>query len=191
MPENLTGYDISDVYSSFLHLSTFSLSSSLVPVYDGLGNKTTLQLSTTNASLSNLAINNISYPQSIGPIQGVVVSDGVSQLSIKSIVSVLTSINANVPADGVYSSPVITIANNQISQIISSLDNKTFFYPTRLSIQAGPSKQQLLEVVSWNSPQVGDRLNVLQKVMNGSTLVDLAVNVFTYTLSGWSDPVTY
>jgi hypothetical protein len=191
MPENLTGYDISDVYSSFLHLSSFSLSSTLVPVYDGVGNKSTLQLSTTSASISNLNINNISYPQSIGPIQGVVVSDGISQLSIKSIVSVLTSINANVPADGVYSSPVITIANNQISQIISSLDNKTFFYPTRLSTQTGPSKQQLLEVVSWNSPQVGDKLNVLQKVTNGSTLVDLAVNVFTYTSTGWSDPVTY
>lgn len=191
MPENLTGYDIADVYSSFLHLSSFSLSAGLVPVYDGIGNKTTLQLSTTSASISNLNINNISYPQSIGPIQGVVVSDGISQLSIRSISSVLSSINANIPTDGTYSSPVITITNNQISQIVSSLDNKTFFYPTRTSTQAGPSREQLLSAVNWNSPQVGDKLNVLQKVTSGNTLVDLAVNVFTYTSTGWSDPVTY
>jgi len=192
MPENLTGYDIAEVYSSFLHLSSFSLSGNLVPIYDGIGNKTTLQLSTTSASISNLNINEIAYPQAIGPAQGVVVSDGISQLSIRSIVSVLTSINTNVPSNGTYSSPVITIANNQVSQIISSLDNKTFFYPTRISTQAGPSREQLLSVVNWNSPQAGDRVTVLQKVLNNNTLVDLAVNVFTYSLSAqWGTPVTY
>jgi len=191
MPANLTGQNIADVYSSFLHLSSASLSVGLVPVFDGIGNKTTLQLSTTSASISNLDINNISYPQSIGSVQGVVVSDGVSQLSIRSISSVLSSINATVLTDGTYSAPVITVTNNQVSQIVSSLDNKTFFYPTRISTQAGPSREQLLSVVSWNSPQVGDKLNILQKITSNSTLVDLAVNVFTYTLSGWGNPVTY
>lgn len=192
MPENLTGYDIAEVYSSFLHLSSFSLSGGLVPVYDGIGNKTTLQLSTTSVSISNLNVNQIDYPQAIGPAQGVVVSDGISQLSIRSIVSVLSSINTNIPSNGTYSSPVITVANNQVSQIISSLDNKTFFYPTRISTQAGPSREQLLSVVSWNSPQAGDRVTVLQKVINNGTLVDLAVNVFTYSLSAqWGAPVTY
>lgn len=192
MPSNLSGYDISDVYTSFLHISTNNLSQEITPVFDGAGNKSTLSLSTTSVSISNLNVNGISYPQTIGSSQSVIVSDGVSSFSVRPLTSVLSSINTTVPTNGTYSSPVIRVDNNIISSIVSSNDNKTFFYPTRQVTQAGPSREMLLSVVSWNSPVVGDRLNIIQKVMNGSTLVDLSINVFTYTLSsGWGNPVTY
>jgi hypothetical protein len=191
MPTDLTGSNISDIYTSLLHVSSNQLSATLTPVYDGKGNKSTLSISTTSVSISNLQVNGISYPQSIGAAQSVVVSDGVGSFNTASLVSVLSNINSTIPVNGIYSAPVITIENNIVSSIVSSRDNKTFFYPTRTSSQAGPSREQLLSVTSWNSPITGDKMNVLQKITNGSTLVDIAINVFTYSASGWGNPVTY
>jgi hypothetical protein len=191
MPTDLTGSNISDIYTSLLHVSSNQLSATLTPVYDGKGNKSTLSISTTSVSISNLQVNGISYPQSIGAAQSVIVSDGVGSFNTASLVSVLSNINSTIPVNGIYSAPVITIENNIVSSIVSSRDNKTFFYPTRISSQAGPSREQLLSVTSWNSPITGDKMNVLQKITNGSTLVDIAINVFTYSASGWGNPVTY
>lgn len=192
MPIDLTGQNISDIYSSFLHTGFASLCSEETPVYDGLGNISTLSLSTSSASLSNLKINQIEYPQSIGVAGGVVISDGVSKLSVASIASVLSTINSTVPQDGSYSAPVITIANGVISKIVSSNDNKTFFYPSRVKTVAGPSSSLLIEAIIWNNPLIGDKANVIQKVLNSDgSLNNIDINVFTYTASGWGSPQTY
>jgi hypothetical protein len=192
MPANLGDSKLSSVYTSFVHLSSDSLNSNLEYVYDGAGNRTTLQVSTTSVQLSNVTINNITYPTSVGPAQGVVTSDGSSNFTVSSLASILSNINTTIPSDGVYSSPVITVEKNIVSSIVSSLDNKTFFYPSRTSVQIGPSKEQLLSVATWNSPVNGDKLNILQKITKNGAIHDIAINVFTYsTGSGWTGPVTY
>lgn len=193
MPGNLTGQNLSDVYTSFLHTETPSLCSSEVFVYDGIGNKSTLSLSTTSVSISNLKVNQIEYPQTIGIAGGVVVSDGVSKFTVSSIASAITSINTTVPVNGTYSSPVLTVQNGFISNIVNSTGNKTFFYPSRVKTSSStPSKEMLLSVVTWNSPVVGDKAIVMQKVNNGDgSLYNIDISVFTYEVTGWSNPQTY
>lgn len=192
MPTNFTGLTISNIYPSFLHTEFSNLCSAETPVYDGLGNKSTLSLSTSSASISNLRINQFEYPQTIGVAGGVITSDGISKFSVSSIASVLSTINTTVPLNGSYSAPVITINNGFISSIVSSNDNKTFFYPSRYKTEAGPSSELLKGVISWNTPLTGDRVNVLQKVLNSDgSLYNIDINVFTYSTNGWGNPQTY
>lgn len=192
MPTDLTGSNISDIYTSLLHISGNTLSAAVTPIYDGKGNKSTLSLSTSSVSISNLNVNGINYPTAIGPVQGVIVSDGVSNFSVSSLASVLSNINTTIPTNGTYSSPVITVQNSIVSSIVSSIGNKTFFYPTRVSTESGPSKEQLVSVITWNSPVVGDKAIVLQKVINSdSSINNLSINVFTRAAADWSGPVTY
>ncbi len=192
MPTDLTGSNISDIYTSLLHISGSTLSAAVTPIYDGKGNKSTLSLSTSSVSISNLNVNGVTYPTAVGSAQGVVVSDGVSKFTVSSLASVLSNINTTIPTNGVYSSPVVTIENSLVSSIVSSIGNKTFFYPTRVSTESGPSKEQLLSVVSWNSPVTNDKAIVLQKVLNSDgSINNLSINVFTRTATDWSGPVTY
>ena len=192
MPTDLTGQQISDIYPSFLHTGTSSLCSLETPVYDGIGNISTLSISTTSISLSNAKINEIEYPQSVGNAGEVIVSDGVSKFNVTSIAAAIAAANGTIPANGTYSSPVISINNGVVSSVISTLDNKTFFYPSRQTTEAGPNLTQLQTVISWNTPLTGDKVNILQKVKNANgSLNDLSINVLTYTSTGWGNLQTY
>lgn len=192
MPIDLTGQQISDIYPSFLHTGTSSLCSLETPVYDGIGNISTLSISTTSVSLSNVKINEIEYPQSVGSIGEIIVSDGISRFSVTSMAGVLAATNGTIPLSGSYSSPVVTIDNGFISSITSTIGNKTFFYPSRLTTEPSPTADELLSVISWNTPLVGDRVNILQKVLNSnSSLNNLNINVFVYALSGWGNLQTF
>lgn len=192
MPTDLTGQQISDIYPSFLHTGTSSLCSLETPVYDGIGNISTLSISTTSISLSNAKINEIEYPQSVGNAGEVIVSDGVSKFNVTSIAAAIAATNGTIPANGTYSSPVISINNGVVSSVISTLDNKTFFYPSRQTTEAGPSLTQLQTVISWNTPLTGDKVNILQKVKNSNgSLNDIIINVLTYASTGWGNLQTY
>ena len=190
MPANLTGEQINNIYTSLLHISSTALTNITTPIFDGVGNRSALYLSTSSVSVTgSFALNNVLYPSS-GTTNGVLTFDG-TRVNITSLASALSTVNSAVPADGTYSSPTIAIQNGILTSIVNSGGNKTFFYPARLNTVAGPSKEALLSVVSWQSPTNGDKANVIQKVTSGPTLVDLSINVFTYNGTEWTGPVTY
>ena len=88
MPQSFTGQFISDCYTTILHLSTNSLESTQVTIYDGAGNASSISIalsgygSTVSGVLSaqSLKAGGLTYPVIDGNAQEVMTTDGSGNL---------------------------------------------------------------------------------------------------------------
>jgi hypothetical protein len=130
MPRDLTGNSISDVYSSFLHLSATSLTSTFQPVFDGIGVTSPLQVSTSGLRLDgSVQINRVTYPGNKGDQGSIVyVIDSTGRLGYTSLLDLLRSdIGTALPIDGVYSNPRVTITEGIVSKVQDNPTINTFY----------------------------------------------------------------
>lgn len=185
MPANLTGNKVQDIYSSFLHLSGDNLTGNLESVFDGIGNKTPMQVSTEqvllskNVSLSGLvSINNNIYPSTLGEPGQVIAVDSAGVLSFNSIVNVLNnspSQTVSIP-NGTYSNPVIVYNANMAVEVRYNPSIKTFF--VRDQALTTDAATQVIQT-DWPHPVTGD----IARVLN---LADNKVYNYKYNSSyGW------
>lgn len=177
MPADLTGNSIANIYTSFLHVSAVSASPSLEPVFDGLGNKIPLQVSTIGVSLSgNVSINNMKMPTVVGTSNQIMSVNSTGDLEYRTVVDVLTSSSVSNVVDGVYSSPSITMSNGFIQSMGNNTTIKTFFIrssiPTNQTILDQPQK-------NWANPVVNDVAYVMNLAENKAYKV-------VYTSYGWN-----
>lgn len=193
MAQDLTGQSLSEVYSTFLHTDTTVLSSGPLPIYNGVGQKTSLSLSTSSAVVTgSFVLNNVVFPLSTGPIFSVPVMTSTDKLEYRTLNFILTSAQTVPIANGTYSSATITYANGLISSITNTGSTKTFFIASRTTNSAGPSIPTLINAIVWTSPSNGDVAFIYQKVMTGSTMTDLTVFRFVYSTSqGWELQQTF
>lgn len=193
MAQDLTGQSLSEVYSTFLHTDTTILSSGPLPIYNGVGEKTSLSLSTSSAVVTgSFVLNNVVFPLSTGPIFSVPVMTSTNKLEYRTLNFILTSTQTVPIANGTYSSATITYTNGLISSITNTGSTKTFFIASRTTNSAGPSISTLINTIVWTSPSNGDVAFIYQKVMTGSTMTDLTVFRFVYSTSqGWELQQTF
>jgi hypothetical protein len=52
MPADLTGQQINNIYTSLLHISSTALTNIPTPIFDGVGNRSALYLSTSSVSVT-------------------------------------------------------------------------------------------------------------------------------------------
>jgi hypothetical protein len=124
MPEDLTDSDVANTYKGLLHASGEELPTggSLVDIYDGAGNLTSLRMGQRSAgvacyslSASALSASNIIYPQTIGA-NGSVLSqtttvNGTAQTALTSIESIICrSGGVSFTPDNGYSTDAIETA---------------------------------------------------------------------------------
>jgi hypothetical protein len=192
MAQDITGQSLSDVYKTFLHTDTVDLSSGPIKVYNGIGQQTSLSLSTSSAVVTgSLIVNNVAYPSQTGVINSLPVMTSNNQLEYKTLTYLLTSSQNPIIANGTYSSATLTFIDGLISSATNTGSTKLFFIPSRAP-SPGLSVENLIRQISWNLPSQGDKAFVLQKVMNGTTMVDLSVYEFIYnTSTGWTLTATY
>lgn len=89
MPESLTDHFISDEYTSLLHLSASSLRQQQHPIYDGIGNASSISIAlsgygatvTGTLSASQLKVGGLTFPASDGVSGQVISTDGNGTLS--------------------------------------------------------------------------------------------------------------
>lgn len=177
MPADLTGSSLATVYTSFLHVSSTSASSTFEKVFDGIGNQIPILVSTTGVSLSgNVSINNMRFPTSIGSPNQLMSVDSSGNLQYRTVVDVLTSSSVSTAVNGTYSAPRITMLNGFIQSIADNKSIKTFFLRT-----SSITNQRILDLPqqNWTNPVVND----IAYVMNlGSNVVYKVV----YTSNGWN-----
>lgn len=192
MAQDITGQSLSDVYQTFLHTDTVDLSSGPIKVYNGIGQQTSLSLSTSSAVVTgSLVVNGVVYPTLTGAINSLPVMTSNNQLEYKTLTYLLTSSQNPIIANGTYSSATLTFVDGLISSATNTGSTKLFFIPSRAP-SPGLSVENLIRQISWNLPSQGDKAFVLQKVMNGTTMVDLSVYEFIYnTSTGWTLTATY
>ena len=119
MPIDLTGESISDVYSSFLHLSTNTLTTTPQQIADGVGNLAPVLISTEGITLSgSVSIHSVQFPSPAGTQYQILRVDGDGNLEYASILdTILLEKEVTLPVDGRYSNPVITIEEGLVTQI--------------------------------------------------------------------------
>ena len=193
MPQDLTGFPLKDVYNTFLHTDTAGLSAGPLAVYNGIGEKTSLSLSTSSAVITgSFVLNNVAFPLTSGPVFSVPVMTSTNNLEFRSLNYLLTSVQGTPVANGTYSSATITYTDGLISSITNTGTSKTFFIASRATNAAGPSVTTLISNIIWPSPSNGDVAFVLQKVVTGTTMTNLDVWQFTYsTAAGWQLQQTF
>lgn len=193
MAQDLTGQSLSEVYSTLLHTDTTILSSGPLPVYNGVGSKTSLSLSTSSAVVTgSFVLNNVVFPLATGPIFSVPVMTSANNLEYRTLNFILTSGQTIPVADGTYSSATITYANGLISAITNTGTTKTFFIASRDTNSAGPGNETLINSITWNTPSNGDIAFIFQKVMSGTTMVNLTIFKYVYSTSlGWTFQQTF
>jgi hypothetical protein len=193
MAQDLTGYSLSDVYQTFLHTDTRELSSGPLKIYNGLGQQTSLSLSTSSAVVTgSLIVNDVKYPTLSGAINSLPVMSSSNQLEFRTLNYLLTSLQANPIGNGTYSSATLTFVDGLVSSAVNTGTTKLFFMPSRAPGTSDGGLTNLISYITWTLPTVGDVAFVLQKVMNGATMVDLAVYRFVYNTSNqWELKNTY
>lgn len=138
---NLTGQLLSNVYSTFLHLTGTVSDTNYQSVYDGLGNITTLKLTTTGASVDNFIVNKSAFtfakspPVSTG-VNMLVYSTATSAVESRTINSILSTTNSL--TDGNYSSPTITVSGGIIRSLYSN-DVSRFIRATATTLLSSES----------------------------------------------------
>ena len=156
MPRDLTGNSISDVYTSFLHISADNLTTVSQPVFDGLGVLAPLKISTTGLKLDgNVQINNVQYPGVTG-VQGSIlyVINNTGRVGYTTLLDLLEeSIGTSLPNDGVYSNPKITVTEGIVSKVEDNPSVKTFFIRN-----TNPSTSDYIAAAAedWPFPVVND-----------------------------------
>lgn len=177
MPANLTGNSLADTYTSFLHVSSTSTSSSFESVFDGLGTRLPMYVSTLGVALSgNVSINNMKLPTEVGTTNQIMSVNSAGNLEYRTVVDVLTSSSVSTVANGTYSSPRITMANGFIQTLADNTSIKTFF--TRTS-SITTTKILALPQQNWTNPVVNDIAYVMNLAENRAYKV-------VYTSSGWN-----
>ena len=144
---NLTGEFLSNVYSTFLHLTGTVSNTNYQSVYDGVGNITTLKLTTTGVSVDNLRVKTSQFtfadkPPSTTALNMLVYVSGTSAVEARTINSVLSTTNNIV--NGTYSSPTITVSGGVITSLSSNSISR-FIRATSsilLSSEAVPTSNQ-------------------------------------------------
>jgi len=193
MAQDLTGQQLSDVYQTFLHTDTNGLSAGPKDIYSGIGEKTSLSLSTSSAVITgSLVVNNVTYPRQSGAVLSFPVMTSSNNLEFKTLNYILTSSQVTPVANGTYSSATLTFVNGIISSATNTGSTKVFFIASRAAGSAGSSIQTLINNIIWPAPVQGDTAFIFQKVNSGSVMVDLAVYEFKYnTSSGWTLNATF
>lgn len=155
MPIDLTGESISDVYSSFLHLSTNALTTTPQQVADGIGNLAPVLLSTEGIALSgSVSINSYQFPSAVGTQYQMLRVDGSGDLEYAGVLdTLLLEKDITLPVDGRYSNPVITIEEGIVTSIQNNPAIKTFFIR-----KGSPVTSDYIDaiVVDWPYPVMGD-----------------------------------
>ena len=193
MAQDLTGQQLSDVYQTFLHTDTTGLSAEPKIVYNGIGEKTSLSISTSSAVVTgSLVVNNVTYPLQTGAVLSFPVMTSSNNLEFRTLNYILTSSQIAPVANGTYSSATLTFVDGLISTATNTGSTKIFFIEARAFGSAGKSVQTLIASIVWPSPVTGDIAYVFQKVTNGSVMVNLDVYKFVYDVSlGWTLNATY
>jgi hypothetical protein len=174
MAQDLTNNSINDIYSTFLHISANTLTSTPQRVFDGLGNLSQLFVSTLGVGLSGtVTINNVAYPTLPGTVNQVPVVNTSGSLEFKNIQDILTSTGLSNLINATYSSPSIVVENGVIKELKNNISVKTF-YMRRTS----PTNQDIINTVVWANPVVDDIAHVHN--LQGNTVYKL-----TYTSLGW------
>jgi hypothetical protein len=115
-----------------------------------------------------------------------------NNLEYRTLNFILTSGQTIPVADGTYSSATITYANGLISAITNTGTTKTFFIASRDTNSAGPGNETLINSITWNTPSNGDIAFIFQKVMSGTTMVNLTIFKYVYSASlGWTFQQTF
>jgi hypothetical protein len=193
MAQDLTGQQLSNVYQTLLHTDTNELSAGPKNVYSGIGEKTSLSLSTSSAVVTgSFVVNNVTYPLQSGALLSIPVMTSSNNLEFKTLNYVLTSSQVTPIANGTYSSATLTFADGLISAATNTGATKIFFIASRAAGSAGKSLETLIASIIWPLPALNDTAYVFQKVIDGSVMVDLAVYEFKYNPStGWTLNTTY
>lgn len=177
MSADLTGSSLATAYTSFLHVSALSVSSSFEQVFDGLGNKVPMYISTTGVFLSgDVTINNMVLPKNIGTVNQIMAVNSSGNLQYRTVVDVLTSSSIANVVDGVYSSPKITMLNGFIQSLADNTSVKTFF--TR---DSNITNQKLVNIAqtNWANPVVNDFAYIMNLATNTAYKV-------VFTAFGWN-----
>jgi hypothetical protein len=155
MPIDLTGNSISNVYTSFLHLSSSQLQDTMVSVHDGIGTRTGLNLSTNGVELlGNVSANGLQFPNGPGPVTDILYQATSTQLGfINVLASIEAAIEDTLPNDGTYSSPAVKVTRGIISEIKDNPSIKTFFIRN-----FNPSIRDYISVITqdWPFPVFND-----------------------------------
>jgi hypothetical protein len=193
MAQDLTGQQLSNVYQTFLHTDTNELSAGPKNVYSGIGEKTSLSLSTSSTVVTgSLIVNNVTYPLQSGALFSIPVMTSSDNLEFKTLNYVLTSSQVTPITNGTYSSATLTFVDGLISAATNTGSTKIFFIESRAAGSAGKSLETLIASIIWPLPTLNDTAYVFQKVINGLVMVDLAVYEFKYNPStGWTLTTTY
>lgn len=192
MATDLTGFSLSEVYTTFLHTSGGPLSAGVLQrVFNGVGEQTPLRVAVSSIAIDgNFTCNSVQYPVTPGAINTIPVMGNNNTLEFKTLQNVLTSTQVTPVQDGVYSSPRIAFVDGLVSSVQNTGATKIFFIGSRTTLQSGPSLADLRNAIVWNSqPTAGDVAFVMQKVMTrtGSTMSDIDVHRFEFeNTSGWS-----
>lgn len=208
---NLTGQLLSNVYSTFLHLTGTVSDTNYQSVYDGLGNITTLKLTTTGASVDNFIVNKSAFtfakspPVSTG-VNMLVYSTATSAVESRTINSILSTTNNLF--DGVYLTPSITVSGGIITSLSSNSVSK-FIRATEttiLSSESVPSStayatsaiayfQSVSAVDTSSTPAVGESIyyvHTFKSLLPFSTSNILVVRQTYYVkwtyMFGWTVP---
>jgi len=112
---DLTEMHVADTYKGVLHTGNEVLTSNILKtVYDGVGNPSSLKVSKTFASISD-----ITYPAyDPGYNLSLMVSNGTKTLMLSSWNQIQQFVG--IIADGTYNNPVITVSNGVITDIVSN-----------------------------------------------------------------------
>jgi hypothetical protein len=190
MAQDLTGQQLSDVYQTFLHTDTNGLSAGPKDIYSGIGEKTSLSLSTSSAVITgSLVVNNVTYPRQSGAVLSFPVMTSSNNLEFKTLNYILTSSQIAPVVNGTYSSATLTFVDGLISSATNTGSTKIFFIASRTAGSPGSSTQTLINNIIWPSPAQDDTAFIFQKVTNGPVMVDLTVYKFVYSVSnGWGEP---
>ena len=165
MPADLTGNYLSSIYQTLLHTTTL-VSPVSTYVYDGLGNKTALAVSTSAVSIDSLIVNNIPFNfATVSPFSSNVltydpVTLGVEMRSFNDLLS--TANSAYALSDGIYTTPSITVSGGVIVSLSANPIQK-FGFPalTRYvlsgdTVDSGTASNVFTDSIGASSPLLVD-----------------------------------
>jgi len=122
MSTTLTDNYIADTYDGILHMDVAldNNNTTIQPVYDGHGNKTSLSVALENygGKISGpLQAAGFNYPTEDGVENSIMVTDGQKNLTLKTLTSILGS--GAFSGSGSYTNPTLVVSNGVITNIIN------------------------------------------------------------------------
>jgi hypothetical protein len=181
--ENL---QMGEIWTTFLHISETSLTTTPQQVYDGGGVASSLYLSTTGVNVDNLQVGQITFPTLEGNVNDIPVLTSSTKIEFKSIPAALSSVAPLINGD--YSSPFVRVQDGIVTKVLGTGGaTKLFILSTRSVEQSTPTINDIVGAVVWQNPVAGDTAYVLQKVTTtANTLSDIIIYKLTYNSDTWS-----